>query len=49
MDTMNFWISGERKVLLELLKKIDILIINDEEVRELAGTHNLIKADENYS
>lgn len=44
MDTMNFWISGERKILMELLKKIDILIINDEEVRELAGTNNIIKA-----
>ncbi len=44
MDTMNFWISSERKLLTELLKKIDILIINDEEAKELAETDNLIEA-----
>ncbi len=43
-DTMNFWISGERALLGEVLKKIDLLIINDEELRELAGIHNLRRA-----
>jgi sugar/nucleoside kinase (ribokinase family) len=43
-DTMNFWISGERKALGELLKKIDLLIINDEEARELSGQHNIARA-----
>ena len=43
-DTMNFWISGEPKVLGELLKKVDLLIINDEEARELTGIQNLTKA-----
>ena len=32
-DTMNFWIEGERKVLGDVLSKIDLLIINDEELR----------------
>ncbi|MFO0569826.1 MAG: PfkB family carbohydrate kinase [Polyangiaceae bacterium] len=43
-DTMNFWISGERPTLLELLKKIDTLVINDEELRQLADEHNVKRA-----
>ena len=43
-DTMNFWISGEPKTLAALLKRVDVLIINDEEVRELSGVHNIRKA-----
>jgi sugar/nucleoside kinase (ribokinase family) len=43
-DTMNFWISGEPTTLAALLKKVDLLIINDEEVRELTGIQNLSKA-----
>lgn len=40
-DTMNFWIDGQRDLLLQLLKKIDCLIINDEELRQLSGIHNI--------
>ncbi|MCL2778567.1 MAG: PfkB family carbohydrate kinase [Polyangiaceae bacterium] len=43
-DTMNFWIAGEPKLLGEVLNKIDLLVINDEEARELSGIHNLVKA-----
>jgi sugar/nucleoside kinase (ribokinase family) len=43
-DTMNFWIQGEPKLLAEVLAKIDLLVINDEEARELTGIHNLVKA-----
>ena len=43
-DTMNFWITGEAKLLGEVMKKIDLLVINDEEARELTGIHNLVKA-----
>jgi len=43
-DTMNFWISGEPKALAEMLKRIDLLVINDEEARELSGIHNITKA-----
>lgn len=43
-DTMNFWISGEPKLLGEVLKKVDLLVINDEEARDLSGIHNLVKA-----
>ncbi len=43
-DTMNFWIERKREALQELLKKIDVLIVNDSETRELTGEPNLIKA-----
>src|SRR5690606_14183253 len=43
-DTMNFWIDGARSELLETLKRVDVLIINDSEARELSGMPNLIKA-----
>jgi sugar/nucleoside kinase (ribokinase family) len=43
-DTMNFWIQGEPKLLGEVLGKIDLLIINDEEARELAGIQNVARA-----
>lgn len=43
-DTMNFWIEGARAELLETLKRVDVLIINDSEARELSGSPNLIKA-----
>ncbi len=43
-DTMNYWIEGKRPSLLTTLSKIDLLIINDEEARELAAEHNLYRA-----
>ena len=43
-DTMNFWIEGERKALGEMLARIDTLVINEEEVRQLSGEHNVAKA-----
>jgi len=43
-DTMNFWIEGERKLLGEVLAKLDLLVINDEELRQLAGIHNIRRA-----
>ena len=43
-DTMGFWIQGEPAALAEMLKRIDLLVINDEEARELSGIHNLVKA-----
>ena len=43
-DTMNFWIEGAREPLLELLGRVRILMVNDEEVRQLAGQANLLKA-----
>lgn len=43
-DTMNFWIEGEPKALADVLKRIDTLVINDEEVRQLTGEHNIRRA-----
>jgi sugar/nucleoside kinase (ribokinase family) len=43
-DTMNFWIEGRRDVLMKLLGRVRILLVNDEEVRQLAGESNLLKA-----
>ena len=44
LDTMNFWISGKQQLLDEVIKKCDILIVNDQEARELTQKPNLIKA-----
>ena len=44
MDTMNFWMSSARTELDEVLKKIDVLTINDAEARELANEYSLVKA-----
>jgi sugar/nucleoside kinase (ribokinase family) len=43
-DTMNFWISGEPAALADMLKRIDLLVINDEEARQLSGVHNISRA-----
>jgi sugar/nucleoside kinase (ribokinase family) len=44
MDTMNFWIEGTPDALRKTLKRVDLLVINDSEARELANEPNLIKA-----
>ena len=43
-DTMNFWIEGEPSALAQMLARIDLLVINDEEARQLSGIHNLVRA-----
>ena len=43
-DTMNYWIGGSRGALLDLLKRVDIFMVNDDEVTELAEDHNLLRA-----
>lgn len=44
MDTMNFWMDSALEELKQVLKRIDVLIINDEEARQLSGTYSLVKA-----
>lgn len=44
MDTMNFWMDTALADLLKVLKKVDVLTINDEEARQLSGEHSLVKA-----
>jgi sugar/nucleoside kinase (ribokinase family) len=43
-DTMDLWIEHERDALLALLPRLDGLIVNDSEVKQLTGKHNLIQA-----
>ena len=43
-DTISHWIEGARPELAALLKKVEVLIINDEEARLLSGEHNLVRA-----
>ncbi len=43
-DTMNYWIKDHRPALLQMLKGLDVLVINDTEVRMLAGNNNLLQA-----
>jgi sugar/nucleoside kinase (ribokinase family) len=44
MDTMNFWMEIARPDLDEVLKHIDLLMINDAEARQLSGQYSLVKA-----
>lgn len=43
-DTMNYWISGHRAALMETLKLVDLLLINDTEAKMLAGDSSLPRA-----
>ena len=43
-DTMNYWIQGQPDTLLELLKRIDLLMVNDAEARQLSGDWNIYRA-----
>ena len=43
-DTMDLWINIERDSLLELLKRLDGLVLNDSEARLLTGDENLVRA-----
>ncbi|MFN3197764.1 MAG: PfkB family carbohydrate kinase [Bradymonadia bacterium] len=44
MDTMNFWITSKRDELVNVLSRIDLLIINDGEARQLSGESNILRA-----
>lgn len=43
-DTMNFWIDGAYDELMKVLKRVNVLVINDSEARLLSKEPNLIKA-----
>jgi sugar/nucleoside kinase (ribokinase family) len=43
-DTMNLWIETAREPLLDLFKRVDAIVVNDEEARMLTGESNLVKA-----
>ena len=44
LDTMNFWMDIALDSLLEVLREIDILMINEEEARQLSGEYSLLRA-----
>ena len=43
-DTMNYWIESKREALLRLLQRVDMLLVNDSEARELTGDYNILRA-----
>ena len=44
LDTMNYWIEGTPTELGQVLQRVDAVVINDEEARQLSGKANLVKA-----
>ncbi|MEO9894133.1 PfkB family carbohydrate kinase [Aurantibacter sp.] len=44
LDTMNFWMDNALDELLAVIKKVDVITINDEEARQLTNEYSLIKA-----
>jgi len=44
LDTMNFWMDSALEELKEVIKKIDVITINDEEARQLSGEYSLVRA-----
>jgi len=43
-DTMNYWIQSKKQELMKLLERVDILLVNDGEARELSGDWNIHRA-----
>lgn len=43
-DTMNYWIENSRRDLLKVLKRVDISLMNDAEIKQLSGYDNTLKA-----
>ena len=46
LDTMNYWMDSAMDELQEVLSHIDLLIINEEEARQLSGQYSLLRANE---
>lgn len=44
LDTMNFWMDVAMDELMQVIAKVDVLTINDEEARQLSGEYSLVKA-----
>ena len=43
LDTMNFWIENKFNALIDVVKRVDMLVINEAELREISKEHNLVK------
>jgi sugar/nucleoside kinase (ribokinase family) len=46
LDTMNFWMDNTMDELIEVIRKVDVITINDEEARQLSGEYSLVRAAE---
>jgi len=46
LDTMNFWMDNTMDELTEVIRKVDVITINDEEARQLSGEYSLVRAAE---
>jgi sugar/nucleoside kinase (ribokinase family) len=46
LDTMNFWMDCALPELMDVIKRVDVITINDEEARQLSGEYSLVKAAE---
>ena len=44
LDTMNFWMDSVLPELMDVIKRVDVITINDEEARQLSGEYSLVKA-----
>jgi len=44
LDTMNFWMDSALEELKQVITKVDVITINDEEARQLSGEYSLVKA-----
>jgi len=44
LDTMNFWMDNTLNELMQVIAKIDVITINDEEARQLSGEYSLVRA-----
>ena len=44
LDTMNFWMDNTLDQLMEVIKRVEVITINDEEARQLTGEHSLVSA-----
>ncbi|OYU83443.1 MAG: sugar kinase [Flavobacterium sp. BFFFF2] len=44
LDTMNYWMDSALEELKEVIKRVDVITINDEEARQLSGEYSLVKA-----
>ena len=43
LDTMNFWIENRFDALMDVIRRVDMLVINEAELREITKEHNLLK------
>ena len=44
LDTMNYWMKNTWDLLMQIIAKVDVITINDEEARQLTGEYSLVKA-----